>query len=114
MRWLCPHCRRAISFAFSDCPFCAQTESATEAKSASAKPPPPSPTQPAASGEAVVRKLVPGPASQSPPVRGSPARAMPESQLYRGVRFGIGFALGVAVLLLLLVGFWLWLSGGQS
>lgn len=133
MRWLCPQCRRAISFAFRECPFCQKTESATDADTgaagnlavqASAKAVPiakaetleigvSSPPKLAApSGDVVVRKLVPAP--DSPPAR--PLRVLVsekrESQLYRGFRFGLGVALALVVIVLLLFAFWLWWSGG--
>lgn len=109
MRWVCPQCRRAISFAFRECPFCQRAEKQAPVAEGS--------NQAAGSDIAapgvVVRKLVPDP--NLPPTAGLRSRelslALTEGPWARGFRYGLGFALAVALVLLLLLGFWLWLSG---
>lgn len=118
MRWLCPQCRRAISFAFTECPFCLKAAAARppeETASSAAT----SRTSSTAAGQAlsaslpvprksavVIRQLVLSPSPLAPARTGEP----PESRFTSGFRFGIGFALALVAIVLLLLGFWLWLS----
>lgn len=107
MRWVCPQCRRAISFAFRECPFCQAAENEATVAEATRRA---AGSDIAAHG-VVVRKLVPGPHLPPTAVSREPSLALTEGPWARGFRYGIGFALAVALVLLLLLGFWLWLSG---
>ena len=136
MRWICPQCRRPVSLAFTECPFC---------RAVAAEPPPsrgqpdvfpqlPLTTPKDSQVTAEMRAVTPpGQPLSALSVRVStPARAQPvipeptpaiesqthpaaaessESPLYRGFRLGLGFALALAFVFLLLVVLLTWLTG---
>lgn len=90
MRWRCSQCRRAISLAFSECPFCRRAEAAASGSNARDTTPP----QLAAATRA-------------------PSLTLSDSALARGFRFGLGLALGLALVLLVLASLWLWITRNQ-
>lgn len=136
MRWVCPKCRRPVSLALTECPFCraAAAELPPRSGERSVLPQPPVTTttdlQASTETPAVTppsqRSLAPSahvptgtrvhPNIRKPTAAvGSQPRPAPaessESPLYRGFRLGLGFALALVIVFLLVVVLLMWLTG---
>jgi len=136
MRWICSQCRRPVSLALTECPFCraAAAELPPSGGGRSVLPQPPltvsadlqaptkspaitPPSQPSLAAATHVGPVAPeGPGIRKPTAalesqpRPAPAQS-PESVLYRGFRLGLGFALALAAVLLVLALLLMWLTG---
>ena len=136
MRWICSQCRRPVSLALTECPFCRAAAAGLPASGGERKvlPQPPltvptgfqapaeiaavmPPTQPSPLPPAhvvtapkerhVIQKPTAAIEQQLCPLPAEPS----ESPLYRGFRLGLGFALALATVLLLLAVLLVWLRG---
>lgn len=107
MRWVCPGCGSQVSVALRQCPNCGSSEESTpSAPVSSANSTTAAPTEkpsPAAATKAPTQRLLPTP---RPVVQAAPER---ENPIWRGVKFGVGFMMAVAMILLLLAMLLLWL-----
>lgn len=102
MRWICSRCGNEVSVALTECPYCAEEEAnaptvVSSPPAAAPSPPPPEPpaapprqASPPPSAARVRAALHPPPAREEKEA---------ESAFLRGVKFGVGFALAVAVIL---------------